>query len=362
MRICRHSLSIVAAALLAGCGSKVPSVTLAVEKKLNATFGGVSNVVEIGGGRVAFADPMGRRFHTGDFATGAVDTVGVPVDSLPYNAPPSLYKRPGWVAQLAGDTIGVVDFGATRTTLWTPTGFARVLTIPEAGGATPVLVYDTLGYGYKADFRTVTGGAEPGTEMRKDSLPVLRLNLASGVVDTVARLSVPEFGEAKFGPQVQTVAQVFGPTDIFGALPDGSIWVARARTLSVDRRTPEGTWTRGAAHSYAKVAVTEEDKKRVMDRLHARGMPSNVEVVFPFARTKPSFEAAIGRPGGEVWLQYSRADENDPMTYAVIGRDGTMLKTVTLPAGVGLTSVTGTYAYGAMKNGEGRDLVRLVVP
>ena len=191
MRSPRHALSIVAVVLLAGCGPKVPSVTLAVEKKLNATFSNVSNVVEIDGGRVAFADPLARRFHTGDFATGAVDTVGVPVDTLPVNAPASLYKRPGWVAQLGFDTVAVVDFGATRTTLWTPAGFARVLVIPEAGGVTPVLVYDTLGHGYKADFRTVTGGAEPGTQMRKDSLPVLRMNLASGVVDTVARLSVP---------------------------------------------------------------------------------------------------------------------------------------------------------------------------
>ena len=79
--------------------------------------------------------------------------------------------------------------------------------------------------------------------MRKDSLPVLRLKLAGGTVDTVARLSVPEFGEATFGPQRQTVAQIFGPTDIFGVLPDGTIWVARARTMSVDWRTPDGTWT-----------------------------------------------------------------------------------------------------------------------
>ena len=218
-------------------------MTLAVDKKLNATFGGVSDVVEIAGGRVAFADPMARRFHTGDFATGAVDTIGVPVDSLPFNAPASLYRHPGWVALLAADTVAVVDFGATRTTLWTPAGFARVLSIPEAGGPTPVLVYDTLGYGYKVDFRTVTGGAEPGTQMRKDSLPVLRLSLAGGTVDTVARLSVPEFGEATFGPQRQTVAQIFGPTDVFGVLPDGTIWVARARTMSVDWRAPDGTWT-----------------------------------------------------------------------------------------------------------------------
>ncbi len=361
MRI-RYCLPSVLVLLLASCGDRVPAVTLAVDKKLNATFGGVSAVVEIPGGRVAFADPMARRFHTGDFATGAVDTLGVPVDSLPFDAPPSLYKRPGWVALLAADTVAVVDFGATRTTLWTPAGFARVLPIPPVGGLTPVLVYDTLGYGYKVDFRSVTGGADPGTAMQSDSLPVLRLGLDGNTVDTIARLSLPDFGEAQFGPQKQRVAQIFGPTDIFGVLPDGSLWVARARTMSVDWRAPDGTWTRGPQNSYAKVAVTEADKKRVMDRLHERGLPSTVEVSFPFAKTKPSFEAAIGRPDGEVWLQYSRADENDPASYAVIGRNGVMLRRVTAPAGVGITSVSDQYAYGALKSGDARELVRLPLP
>ena len=140
------------------------------------------------------------------------------------------------------------------------------------------------------------------------------------------------------------------------------MWVARARTMSVDWRTPDGTWTTGPAHSYARVTVTDADKKRVMDRLHARGLPSNVEVVFPFAKTKPSFEAGIGRPGGEVWLQLSRADEADPMTYAVIGKDGTMQRTVTAPPGVGITSVSSQYAYGALKTEEKRELVRLAIP
>jgi len=362
MRIRSDCLPIVLAILLGGCGPKVPSVTLAVDKKLNASFGGLSDVVEIAGGRVAFTDPLARRFHTGNFATGAVDTVGVPVDSLPYDAPPSLYKLPGWVALLAADTVAVVDFGATRTTLWTPAGFARVLILPDAGGATPVLVYDTLGHGYKVDFRTVTGGAEPGSAIRKDSLVVLRLSLTGGGVDTVARLSLPEYGDATFGNQVQSVARIFGPTDIFGVLPDGTVWVARARTLAVDWRSPDGKWTRGAEHSYSTVTVTEADKKRVMDRLHARGLPSNLEVVFPFAKTKPSFEAALGRSSGEVWLQYSRADENDPIRYAVIGRDGAMLRQVMLPAGVGITSIAGQYAYGAQKSGEARNLVRLQIP
>ena len=63
-----------------------------------------------------------------------------------------------------------------------------------------------------------------------------------------------------------------------------------------------------------------------------------------------------------MWLQYSRADEADPITYAVIGKDGAMLRTVTVPAGVGITSVSSQYAYGALKTGETRELVRLAIP
>lgn len=357
-----RSLLAVAVILLTACEAKVPAVTLAVDKKLDVNLGGVSNVVEIAGGKVAFADPMGRRFLTADLAAGTVDSIGVVVDSLPYDAPASLYRRPGWVALLAADTVAVVDFGGPRTTLWTPAGFTGVLPVPDVAGRTPVLVYDTLGHGYKVDYRTVTGGADPGTQMQKDSLPVLRLALQGGAIDTVARLSVPEFGEARFGPQAQTVAKIYGPTDIFGSFPDGSIWVARARSMSVDRRTPNGTWSRGAANRYASIRVTEEDKKKVMDRLHQRGLPTNVEVSFPFADTKPSFEAALGRPNGEVWLQYSRANEEDPITFAVIGTNGAMLRKVTLPPGVIVTSVSDQYAYGSQKNGDARNLVRLSIP
>lgn len=362
MKIRFRSVAAFLVLAITACGPSVPSVPLQVEKSLKATFASVSNVVEYAPEQVAFTDPTARRFHTGDFSTGAVDTVGAAVDSMPANAPPLLYKLPGWVALLAGDTIAVVDFGALRTTLWTPAGFARTLVVPPVGGNTPVLLYDTLGHGYKVDFRSVAGGAEPGTLVRNDSMPVLRLALDGTTADTVARLSLPEFGDASFGPEVQSVARIFGPTDIFGVLPDGTIWVARARTMSVDWRAPDGKWTRGTPTTWSKVRVTDTDKQRVMDRLKARGLPQNVEVKFPFAETKPSFETALGRSTGEVWLQYSRANDTDPAIYAVINREGKMIRKVTAPDSVALTSLSATHGYGAMRNGDSRKLVRVVIP
>lgn len=355
---------LVAALVLSACDRPTaPGGQLTVERALEGSYVSISNVIELGDGRVAFTDPRTRHFLVGDFSNGTVDTIGTAVDSLGADAPPSAYRIPGWVARLRGDSVALVDFAATRTTIWTPAGFARAVRFPEAGGVTPVLVYDTVGHGYKIDFRTVLGGAEPGTTMLQDSLVVLRMQLEGSAVDTVARLSPPLFGEARFGEQVQTVARIFGPADAFGVLPDGTVWVARAGAHTVDWRSPDGTWTAGTPHDWDRVPVTDKDREMVMERLRARGLPQGVEVKYPFADYKPSFEQALTRDRGEAWLLYSRSDVDAPARYAVFGREGKLLRDVTLPAGVTLSGFgPGTYAYGSQKQADGsRRLVRMAV-
>lgn len=333
--------------------------TLTIAARLPGSFGAVSNIVELAGGRIAFADPRDRHLHIAAF-DGRVDTVGLRVDSL--TGRPGTYKLPGWVARLGGDTLALVDFASLGTTLWGPDGrFVRAVPLPPVGGATPVLVYDTVGHGYKSDLTGVLGGAAPGTRVRRDSLPLLRVRLADGAVDTVAQLSGPEFGLAKFGEQMQEVAKVFGPTDAFGAAPGGEVWVARARRHAVEWRSREGTWARGTDHAWTPVPVSAADRERVMQRLRDRGMPTGVAIEFPFAESKPSFEQALGRPSGEVWLQYSRAGDDEPLRYAVFGRDGAFRQDVTAPAGVAVAGFgAGDAIYGTVREADGRrGIVRL---
>jgi len=99
----------------------------------------------------------------------------------------------------------------------------------------------------------------------------------------------------------------------------------------------------------------------VMDRLKARGLPTAFKVEFPFAETKPSFEIAFGVPSGEVWLQYSRATEDEAMRYAVFGADGKYRRDVAVPANVQLAGFGASgSAYGITKEPDGRrGLVRL---
>jgi len=357
----------VALAAVAACANSgsAGSQELKIDAKLPVTFAQLSNVVELRDGRVVFADTRERRFLRADFTTGKVDTIGTRVDTLPPGAAASVYKFPGWVAHLAGDTVALVDFAALRTTLWTAAGQpVRALQLPPVGGPTPVLAYDQDGFGYKADYEAIVGGGEPGRVVRPESVSVFRLELATGRVDTVARLAAPEYGDATFGEQTQEVAKIFGPNDLFGVLPDGRLWVARARENRVEWRGPGGVWVRGKPHEYTKVAVTDADKQRVIEKIReqgkGRGLPDTLHLEWPFAENKPPFEAGMGSPAGDVWLQRPRSLDAVATAYDVYGPDGNWKRAVTFPNGVTLAGFGEKGAvYGVLKDGERRTVARL---
>jgi hypothetical protein len=336
---------------------------LKLESKLPVSFPQLSNVVELGDGRVAFADTKEKLFLRADLGTGKLDTLGTPVDSITPTAPAEQYKFPGWVAHLAGDTVALVDFSAARTTLWNESGKALgVLPIPRVSGDAPVLVYDTVGHGYKIDYQAVLGGGEPGRTLRPDSIPVLRISLKTGAVDTVANLTAPDYGDATFGTEVQEAAKVFGPNDFFGVLPNGAAWVARGHQNRVDWRSSDGRWKIGKAREYAKLPVTQQDRDRVLAQVREHGkqfgMPQDLHVEYPFADTKPPFDFALGRPNGEIWLQRPRAKEDAPLTYDVFDGKGEWRREVTFPEGAALAGFGAKSAvYAAIKGSDGRRTV-----
>ena len=365
MKLAR-SLAVFPWVLVAACTPAESQSKLTTDARLPGSFGMLSNVVELHDGRVAFADTRNKLFFLADFRTGQVDTLGTRVDSLGPEGSPSQYKFPGWVAHLAGDTVALVDFSVLRTTLWSEAGKPLgVLRIKPVSGNAPVLFYDTLGRGYKIDYQAVLGGGEPGRTIRPDSIPVLRLDLTKGQVDTVARLASPEYGDATFGEEVQQAAKVFAPNDFFGVLPDGTAWVARARENRVDWRSPGGQWTLGKPHPFMKMPVTQADKDRVLAQVREQGkqfgMPQNLRIVYPFADTKAPFELALGRPSGEVWLQRPRSKEGAALVYDVFDRQGKWEREVTFPVDAALAGFGRNGAvYASAKNPDGsRTVARL---
>ena len=352
------SLCVVTLFGLIGCSKAESQGGLTLEGKLPGGFGQLSNVVELDSGRVAFADTRVKLFLRAAFGTGKLDTLGTRVDSIKPDAAPGEYKFPGWVARLGGDTVALIDFSALRTTLWTRQGKPlRVLGIVPVAGTAPVLVYDTLGHGYKIDYKSMLD-PEPGTGTRPDSVPVLRIALASGKVDTVAKLAAPQFGEAKFGEQKQPAATVFAPNDFFGVLANGTAWVARGRHNRVDWRAPDGRWKIGPSRKFTGQPVTQADKDRVLAQVREQGkqygMPQELAIEYPFAATKPPFDFALGRPNGEVWLQRPRGEENAVLVYDVYDREGAWRREVSFPAGATLAGFGESGAiYASIKNPDG---------
>lgn len=352
--------------VILGCRSAASQSALVQDVKLPARVGMLSNVVELNDGRLVFADTKNKLFLRADLTSGRLDTLGNRVDSLPPGGPVGHYKFPGWVAHLAGDTVALVDFSALRTTLWSEAGQPLgLLPIKPVAGNSPVLVYDTLGRVYKIDYQAILGGGEPGRSLRPDSIPVLRMVLASGAVDTVGLLASPEYGDAVFGEQVQQAAKVFAPNDFFGVLPDGTAWIARSRENRVDWRAPDGAWTQGKSHAYTKQPVTQADKDRVLKQVREQGkqfgMPQDLRIVYPFAETKPPFDFALGRPTGEVWLQRPRREEGAGLVYDVFDRKGVWRREVAFPKDATLAGFGAKGAvYASMKNADGsRTVARL---
>ncbi len=370
-----RSRTAVPAALLlslAACGGS-PATPVTVldqpEFTLDHTFKQVSNVVELRDGRLALTDLKDKTFQFVNPANGETSLIGEHSDTIKKDDPaPGKHRYPGYVLRFGGDTLGLIDFGAQRTTLWNEKGeFLGVMSGGGVGGYNQPLSYDAKRAGYKEDVRSVLGGLEPGQELEFDSLSVIRIASGDTVADTVARLKLPVWGRGQFGQQQKIVSTIFSGRDLFGVLPDGSMWVARASNNAVDWRAPDGSWTRGPSRSFTKIAVPQDEKDDFLVKLRAQmaqmGAPAGIELSYPFADQKPPFLAGQTNPAGEVWLQRSRAWGDSIPVWDVVGRDGKQLRTIQLPKNASLAGFgAGGKIYVVLREGEDQQkVVRYVV-
>jgi hypothetical protein len=353
--------------VLAGCRRETPAPVVVLdlpEATLDHTFQQVSNVVELADGRVALAELKDKTFIFADFKTAETRPIGEHVDSIRSGDPaPGKHRLPGYVLRLGGDTLGLVDFAAQRTTLWNERGeYLTTLGGIGVGGYNQSLAYDAGGNAYKEDIRSVLGGLEPGQELEFDSLSVLRIVRGDTIADTIAHLKLPVWGRGQFGEQQKIVSTIFSGRDLFGVMPDGSLWVARASNNAVDWRSPDGKWTRGQARSFATIRVPQEEKDAFLERLRYQmtqmGAPAGIELAYPFADEKPPFGSGQTNPYGEVWLQRSRAWQDSVPVWDVVGRDGRQIKSVQFPKNASLAGFgPGGRVYVILREGEDRQKV-----
>ena len=228
---------------------------------------------ELDDGTVLVADPIGQTLVRVDFATASADTVGG------YGEGPSEYRQPDAVWPLPDGGTLLVDLGNGRLTeLDADLEFGRThpYSLGDPEDRTLMVV---IPQGVDDQGRVYFNGM-PVEE--NDSLPVLRLDLGTGELDTIARYMPPAMKRDTVtdarGRQSLRVSRVpLSPTDAWGVGADGRVALARAAGAPMSNAPTElgyflewidedGTATPGPTVPYKPVPIGKAEKEAWTDR------------------------------------------------------------------------------------------------
>ena len=242
-----------------GAGHGTDGLTLGEpEAAYPESFGVVQTVRTMPDGRVLVADPLGQALTLVDMDAGTADTLGSVGEG------PDEYQQPDAVWPLPGDKTLLVDLGNARLTELSPElefGDTHPYVVGELGTGQPfVLVVPSAVDG---DGRVYVRSLDLGS--RSDSAHVLRVELASGRVDSLARIKVPGTTSTMSGDadnQNTSVVQIpLSPADAWGVAEDGRMVIARTGDYSVEWIAPDGSRTRGAPVDFDPLPVRQGEKE-----------------------------------------------------------------------------------------------------
>jgi hypothetical protein len=349
MRALPHAI-LAAAVLLAACGEKpapAPALTLGpAADTIPTTLSEVTAGTWLGGNRWALLSVPDERVVIVDAGTRAVTPLGGPKE---LRNPSTLFR--------AGDTLYVGDWGLRRTSRWTLDGrFAGAVPTTDAMRGVLPRARDAAGRFY-LELAPRLGAEGRGS---RDSAAVVRAAPALDRGDTIARLAPLDIAEVTSDAGRRFERRVFSGADLWGALPDGSLWVGRVYGNRVDWRDPSGRWTRGEPLPDRVLEVTRYDRE-----LFVRRFPPELRSTaqqLPFAPVKPPFEAGLTSPGGEVWLEKSRAPADSSRRYHLVDRRGHLRDEIRVPGRGRIIAVAPEAVLVAEPSRDGARLLRFDLP
>lgn len=340
------------ALLCAACASPkpvAPPLDLAPPTDtLQAPFHDAAGAVWLGAGRWAVVSEGSGVVGIVDFPARRVTPLGGPGTSE-LKSPFAVFR--------SGDSLWVADWGLRRLTVWSLEGrFGRSVPASDITlGALPRM-RDDAGRFYvlmpAPAGRDGSGG--------RDSAAVVRAAPDFSRIDTLARLAPLDIAEIASDVGRRFERRVFSGVDQWGALPDGSLWVARVYQNRVDWRSPAGGWTKGDPLPDRVLEVTRADRE-----LFVRTFPPELRSTaeqLPFAPVKPPFEAAFTSADGLVWLQKSRSVVDSSGSWHVVDRQGHLVREIRLKGFARILAAAGGAALAIESDGAGLRILQIAVP
>jgi hypothetical protein len=199
----------------------------------------------------------------------------------------------------------------------------------------------------------------PDGSGNRDSAAVIRVSPDLTAFDTVARLAPLDIAEVAAESGRRFERRALSGVDLWGVLPDGSLWVARVYDNRVEWRSPDGEWIRGEPLPDRVLEVTRYDREVFYQKFPPE-LRSTAEQL-PFAAVKPPFEAGHTAPSGHVWLEKSRAPADSSRRYHEVDRRGRLVREVRVPGPGRIVAVGVEMALVAERVRDGTRFIRFPI-
>ena len=338
-----RSLLSVAVLLIPGLTlAQAPTVKLPPhDARLETGFTAITSIRELSDGRILVTDPRDQGLVIADLKTGDVKQVSR------RGAGPGEYGMAGLLHAIAGDSSLMSDFMNRRVLV-----FDKDKAVVTVAPDNPIIketqgfvrYADRLGNVFSVKSPEVPSGQTTTSE--KDSSAIIRVNRATGRVDTLAtvrdRPTVRTVVRNEKGEVSQSSARslrlrVGEPWIVH---PDGHLAVVRINPFRVDWRSPDGRWTRGAALPIPVIRMTEREKQASLARTAASQasaggnrqpmpqIPKELqtpadewpEVMPPYIETALQFT-----PSGDVLIRRQPSADHRGIAYYAVDRAGKLL-------------------------------------
>ncbi len=175
-----------------------------------------------------------------------------------------------------------------------------------------------------------------------DSVPLMLSDTDSSPPRAIALLNSPPTVFIERGDMGFNVPVEYGARDVWGALPSGSIWIARAGDNSVEWVLPDGSISKRQGLPVEAIKTKRGDLRR----WHGQPAPASwLDLERPMAQIKSPFQQVVATPSGSLWYWMNQPDGYTSERYQCRTRDDAWGAAVQVAYGSRLLSIGANAAY-----------------